>query len=151
MSTTKQPLKYLWTAYFKDNAAISQPADDRYSKHIEGAEHNPSAFRDVLDYAEKILLVGFMLSDGERFYYVDLVRAEFVIGFHNDMKFNIGDSKFHLEDTPLTDRKVIFFRQVRQDYIDGAAQEPYVARYCFGYEGKNAQGNVEKKVIYING
>lgn len=145
MSTTQQPLKFLWSAYFEDGRIIHQPADDRYSKHVEGSEYNPSAFRDVLEYSEKSPLMQFALHGIEGLYAVHLRDGVFATSYDRP------GAEYSLEDTPLTDRKVIFFRQVRQEFIDGEAQPPKVARYCLGYEGKNAEGKVEKKVIYIDG
>lgn len=145
MSTVETPLKYLWSAVFVDRHEINQPEDDRYSKHDDEAEHNPSAFRDVLEYMEDMPLLTFTLKGDGEIYATNLQTGEFAIVYHN------GYSKFSLEDTPLTDRKVIFFRQVQQHTVGGETLPPQVARYILGYEGKNAQGETEKKVIYIDG
>lgn len=143
MSTTSQALKYLWTAVFDDSHFIVQPADDRYSGHDEEAEHNPSAFRDLLDYQKQgHRLTVFELGN----YEIDLVNGDFYV---NDRLGAIG--KFSLEEVPLEDRKLIYFREMRQEWIDGVPQEPYVNRYCVGYEGKDPEGKIQKKVVYIDG
>lgn len=131
------PLNKLWEAYFEDGHYIYQPADDRYSKHDDTAEWNPSAFRDVLEYDSPVK--GFALGR----WTVDLQTGLF---YDNEA------SPFSLEATPLTNRKLIYFRETQQDFnMDGEGGEPYVVRYAIGYEGKNDKGKIEKKVIYING
>lgn len=147
MSTVNTKLKYLWSAYFEDGAILHQNKEDKYSKHVEGAEHNPSAFRDILDYQEKSPLSQFCLNEVQGDAYYSVYLRDGVFGASLDH----APAEFSLEDTPLIDRKLIFFRQVQQNWINGVAQEPRVARYCIGYEGKNPQGKVEKKVIYIDG
>jgi len=149
MSTTTQSLKYLWTAVFDDGRVIEQPADDRYSKHLDTAEWNPSAFRDVLDYSEEHNLATFVLKDVTDGY------AEYGIDLGDGMFWTWnpeGSLEFSLEDEPLTERKIIFFREMyQQQELGKEAGEPFVNRYVIGYEGKDSKGKVQKKVIYING
>lgn len=146
MATTQQPLKYLWRAYFADRT-IKQPADDRYSKHDDKAEHNPSAFRDVVEHQEKFEMSHFSLysSEGEFRIGIELRSGIFYTGNGNP-KWN-----FTLETQPLTDRKLIYFREVKQDFVDGVAGEPYVSRYAIGYEGKLPDGTTQEKVVFIDG
>lgn len=134
MATVK--LTKTWTAFFEDGHVISQPEDDRYSKHDDKAEWNPSAFRDVLEYPSKVK--SFWIGP----YQVDLQKGLFYVQSYGPI---------NLERYPLTDRKLIYFRDIEQQEIDGEAQEPYIVQYGIGYEGKNAEGKVEKKVIYIDG
>ena len=73
-------LKYLWEATFKDGTMISQPPDERYSKHDDTAEHNPSAFRDILDHQEVSPLEFFALVGQDRqLYAVCLETGEFFV------------------------------------------------------------------------
>lgn len=140
MSTTSQPLKYLWTAYFADGHVIAQRADDKYSKHDDTADWNPSAFRDVLDYESVSPLSTFTIGDHLNYHEVDVVNG----------LFNIENIIFSMEETPLVDRKLIFFREMMQEFsMDSEPDEPFVNRYCFGYEGKDTDGKTHKKIIYI--
>lgn len=145
MSTTKQPLTHLWSVVFQDGHIIDQPEDDRYSKHVEGAEHNFSSFRDVLDYQEKSPIEWFHLLKKKRvqskIYALNLRTGEFVI----------DNTSLRLEIDCTNERKLIFYRDVEQDNIDGKWQEPRVVAYNFGYEYKDAKGKVQKKVITLNG
>ena len=122
MSTVKQPLEYLWTAIFTDGHIINQPEDDRYSRYDENLEHNKSAFQDILDYQEKSRLYLFVLHN-------------------NDFKHTVYLDK---------NAKLIYYRNVEQKHIDGIAQDPEVVSYCVGYEYKDDNNKVQKKVIEIN-
>lgn len=131
--------KYLWEATFNDDHMISQPADDRYSKHDDTAEHNPSAFRDLLDYQETSPLQTFALVGQDRqIYAVSLQTGEF---FVNGTTFMLDQP---LEE--LTDRKLIYFRTKRMDM---QTQEQYTHSFSFGYEGTNTKGKREQKMITI--
>lgn len=146
MSTVAQPLKYLWTAYFDDGKVIEQPADDRYSKHDDDAEYNPSAFRDLLDYQKKAKLIYFDINDGTFAYGVDLPSGRFGI---NGTWFEVGE-----DEHALKDRELIYYRAVKQDHTlhpngEITAHEPEIEAYFFGYKGKNANGKIVKKVVRI--
>ncbi len=133
-------LKYLWEATFKDGTMISQPPDDRYSKHDDKAEHNPSAFRDLLDHQETSELEFFALVGQDRqIYAVSLDTGEF---FVNGTTFMLDQP---LEE--LKDRKLIYFRTNRMNM---QTHEQYTHAFNFGYEGKHPEsGKIVKKVITI--
>jgi hypothetical protein len=134
------PLNKLFLASFVDGHEIKQPEDDHYSKHDDTADWNPSAFRDVLDYKESPIATFYLLDDPSSFW-VNLLDGTFCADGH----------KFSLETVPLTDRKLIYYRETQRDIIGGEWQDAIVKRYAIGYEGKNPDGKVEKKVIFING
>lgn len=141
MSTTQDKLKFLWTAVFKDGQIINQPDDDKYSKHDDEAEWNPSAFRDVQDKGIENVAV-FGLANETEVYAVNLELGQ----------FSVGDQLFSLEEEPLQKRKLVFFREVLQHQVLGQdTGAPYVNRYILGYEGRNSHNKVEKKFIYIDG
>jgi hypothetical protein len=143
MSTVKQPLKYLWTAIFEDGHIIAQPEDDRYTKHDDTADHNPSAFRDILDYQDKSPLEHFLLvppEDDTQLVSLDLTTGE----------FSLGGFPFKLNCETSVDRKLIYFRNIAQDYIDGVAQDPYVESYNVGFEYKNKDGRTVKRIITVD-
>lgn len=133
-------LKYLWEATFLDGHTITQPADDRYSKHDDKAEHNPSAFRDILDYQKKSPLAFFALIGQEKpnIYTVSIVNG----GFY------VNNATFSLEQSPLElkDRKLIYFRTQQANLQTGEVQ---TKSYNFGYEGKDSNGKTVKKVMTI--
>ena len=134
--------KYLWQAKFANDGVISQPEDDRYSKHDDNAEHNPSAFRDIQEYEEKsgVPLVQFSLHgrDGG-IYAVNLLSGEF---FMNGTVFMLDQP---LEE--LKDRKLIYYRTNRMNM---QTHERYTHAFNFGYEGKHPEsGKIVKKVITI--
>lgn len=123
MSTTKNKLEYLWTAIFDNGHVINQPLDDKYSKHDDNAEHNKSAFQDILDYQENHKLNTFMITDG-----------------------NIRHSVY-LDNN----KKLIYYRDVEIKYIDGIAQEPNIVSYNVGYEYKDENGKNIKRITTIYG
>jgi len=143
MSTTTKPLTMLWSVYFEDGHIIDQSEDDRYSKHDDTAEWNPSAFRDILDYEEKSPIKFFHLLDQTKMngiYSVDLSTGE----------FSIDSKTFRLDDAE-SPRKLIYFRNMDRDNIDGVWQEPRVVSYNFGYEYKNNKGKTVKRIITLDG
>lgn len=132
-------LKYLFEATFKDGHMIRQPFDDRYSKHDDNAEYNKSAFTDVLDYAEKSPVEMFALVGHDRqIYAVNLESGEF---FVNGTVFMLDQP---LEE--LQDRKLIYYRTMRQDMQTG---NRYIYAYNIGYEGTNSKGKREQKVVTV--
>ena len=131
-------LTYLWEATFEDGNVIVQPQDDKYSKYDDNLSHNPSAFRDILDYAEKSPLAVFALKSDTSIYAVRLTTGEI---FVNGTIFAIEQA-----GSKLKDRKVIYFRTMSST-IDGP--NPQVVSYNLGYEGKNELGKVEKRIITI--
>lgn len=142
MSTVSKPLDYLWTAYFDDETIIEQPEDDRYSKHDESAEWNPSAFRDVTEKIDNGASVDLFVLYGDGVVHtVDLVHG----------KFTIDGNEIELENDCTTQRKLIYYRNVEKDWIDGVEQNPRIVGYSFGYEYKDEKGRVQKKVITLNG
>lgn len=142
MSTVSKALEYLWTAYFEDGTVIEQPEDDRYSKHDPHAEWNPSAYRDVLDKTESGVQVDmFVLMGDGVFHTVDLVHG----------KFTIDGTEIELENDCTNPRKLIYYRTVEKDYVDGIEMDARITAYSFGYEYKDDKGRVQKKVITLNG
>lgn len=133
-------LKYLWEASYEDGKYIRQPLDDKYSKHDDTAEHNPSAFRDLLDYTEQSPLEMFALVGHDRqIYAVNLKSGEF---FVNGTTFMLDQP---LEE--LLDRKVIYYRTQRMDLQTG---QQYTYAYNFGYEGKHPDsGKIVKRIMTI--
>ena len=144
MSTVKDPLDFLWTAYLDNEEVIEQPEDDHYSKHDESAEWNPSAFRDVQDRIDQGVKVDlFVLAGDGVIHTVDLVHGRFTV---DGTELELGD-----ETDRATDRKLIYYRTVEKDWIDGVEQEARIVAYSFGYEYKDSKDRVQKKVITLNG
>lgn len=132
MSTAK--LTKLWKATFEDGTVIKQPQNDHYSKHVDGAEHNPSSFRDILDKEKESPLLKFEL-DGTS---VDLTTGEFTV---NGTTFTINEQN-HIPNRP----KLIYFRETRQEFRVGE-EEPfnvYINRYFIGW---HEEGDNEKKYL----
>lgn len=125
----------LWTAVFKNGHTINQPEDDRYSKHDDTQSWNPSSFRDIQDYENIEPLEVFRLG-------------EFMVNLRTGI-FSVNSLDFTLEDEPLTNRKLIYYRVMESDWLGATMSEPRLIQYAIGYEGKNNKGKVEKKVMRI--
>ena len=132
MSTVNAKLKYLWTAEFADGSTIEQPEDDRYSKHDDSAEWNPSAFRDILEHPSE--LVRFTLGSIS----IDMLTGVISIS-GTDFKINDEDTK----------RKLIFYRDIERTYVDGVDMGSKVVSYSVGYEYKDNKGKVHKRIMRI--
>lgn len=144
MSTVKQPLDYLWTAYFDNEEVVEQPEDDHYSKSDPSAEWNPSAFRDVRDRVEAGIKVDLFVLHGDGVVHtLDLVHGKFTI---DGVSISLGD-----ESDRASDRKLIYFRNVEKQWIDGIEYDPKIVSYTFGYEYTDTKGRVQKKVIELDG
>jgi hypothetical protein len=140
MSTVKKPLKYLWNAYFHDGYIIMQPPDDRYSKHDDNAEWNPSSFRDILEYGGELTL--FTLCDARR----NVVAA---VNLKDGTIQHLGKQ---VHSTASTEpKKLVYYREVDVDYVDGVFSDSNIAAYCVGYEYKNKDGKNIQRIIRIDG
>jgi len=142
MSTVAQPLKYLFIAAFEDGHLFEQPEDDRYSKHVEGAEHNFSSFTDVQDYAKTSPIASFGIEGGGNVVAVNLQTGEWHIN---------GLTYSHNEEDVDGKRKLVYYRIVDWVTVDGVTQDPVIAGYCIGYEYKNSKGKTVKRIITIDG
>lgn len=134
MATAK--LTKTWTAIFTDGTRIVQTEEDKYSKHDDSSEWNPSAFRDVIDKGLENVKV-FTLDNVS----VLLDEGAFLIDFN----------RFSLESEPLNDRKLIYYRVIERKSVGGLSLDPVIVKYAVGYEGKNSNNKVIKKVVFING
>lgn len=142
MSTTQKPLKYLWSAVMEDGFVINQPFDDRYSKHDDNAEWNPSAFRDILEYDKPVSI--FML-------YEPFTASVWSLNLHTGTFYHNGVKTLQKRAVKPTEPKLVYYRNVEQNYIDGEAQEPEVVEYCFGFEYKKKDGTNGQKLVTLDG
>lgn len=145
MSTVKQPLKMLWSVTFKDGYIIDQSEDDRYSKHDDKSEWNPSSFRDILDHEEKSTIQWFHLLEKK------ITRSNIYSLNLETGDFSLNGVQLRLEDNCKTPRKLIYYRNIEKDYVDGEEVDERIVSYNFGYEYKDEKGKVQKKVITLNG
>lgn len=133
---------YEWSAMFDDGTVITQPQDDKYSKHDDSLEHNPSSFQDILDKLEESPLASFSLKsvDGAYSHILDMTTRV----------FTINGSDVHLErpGEDLQDIKLIYYRSMEQRPDE---EKPRVVSYNFGYFGKDANGRNVEKVVTIYG
>lgn len=142
MSTVKEPLQYLWTAYLDDGTIIEQPEDDHYSKHDDSLEHNPSAFRDIQDKLDAGVRVDLFVLFGD--------------GVHHTV--NLVDGTFTIDGTKLSlveddaERELIYYRDIDMELdLEHGFKEPKLYSYNFGYKYRDEKGRVQKKIITLYG
>lgn len=127
---------------FYDCTIMEQPPDDKYSKHDDSKEYNPSSFRDVIEYSEKSPIWGFGIfnPDDENDYFA--VRL-------SDGMFCAGNKEFTLQrpDDKIVDKQVIYYRTMQANMQTG---EQRCVAYNIGYKGKDvATGRTTEKVITV--
>lgn len=137
-------LVYLWYAIFEDGYRFVQPEDDRYSKYDPSKTHNPSSFRDVLDYSEKSPLKAFGLYNK----YIPTKSIKLTLDDGRFTTANCDSFKLEAVGDELVDRQIIYYRTMQCDMKSG---EQRVMSYNIGYKGKDrATGKVIEKVITID-
>ena len=137
MSTVSQPLSYKFNAYFEDGTEIIQTDADESS-----IQEGKSAFFDVQEKMKTTKLLLFALK-GE--------QGIFILDFKN-LRFNVNTFDYSPleQDEVIESPKLIYFREVLQhNTLADGVQEPYLARYFLGFEGKNEKGKVVKKLVNI--
>lgn len=139
-------LSWIWQAMFYDGDevhTITQPEDDRYSKHDDSAEWNPSSYRDFLDYFEehKDELKFFNLGNLEK---LNIVSVNFVNRKHPRIE---GYGNNYLGE--LDDAQPIYYRQMQNTAVNGVFGEPKVVAYVVGYQGKDKNGRNIQRTLRI--
>lgn len=144
--------KYLWKATF-EKKIIPQHPQDLYSKHDPKAEHNPSSFRDFLDYfnshAEE--LVKFELISRENTFEVSLSDPERpkILCERRGRWGSITNTLLHKEKRPLRNVRIIYYRNMEATITNGKIGKPRVVGYVLGYQGLDENGNNRQKVITV--
>jgi hypothetical protein len=141
--TTSQPLKWLFRAIFSDGTILNQPEDDRSQNHVEGAEHNPSAFSDVLAREDELVAFSLYNPDTDETIAVDLRNGLFTV---NGVTIAIHDQYFVPEEHKL---RLIYFRESRIDF-QGDVQNRYVNRYFIGWQCTDSSGRNKQTTLAVS-
>ena len=123
--------RYRWQAIFADWTRITQPDDDRYSKHDPAKEHNPSAFRDVEDKREETPLVAFVLQDTTNNSQAVLLDLEARIFYVNNMPLKLAGDEQFIYGINCKPAELIYYRTMEQKMSDGS--KPIVKSHTIGY------------------
>ena len=78
---------YLWSAKFANGHVVRQRPDDTYSKHDPKRDHNPSSFRDFLDYVEShpdVPVLEFKLSNKDKAYTVSFENPKRPVMYYDE-------------------------------------------------------------------
>lgn len=127
--------RYKWQAIFADGERITQPDDDRYSKHDPTKEHNPSAFRDVEDKRESTPLVAFVLQDITDDSQAVLLDLEARIFYVNNIPLKLAGDEQFIYDISCKPAELIYYRTMEQKMSDGS--KPIVKSHTIGYRYNN--------------
>lgn len=152
MRNDYEHFKYLWSAKFANGHVVRQRPDDRYSKHNPKAEHNPSSFRDFLDYVEShpdVPLVEFTLSNKEKAYTVSFENPERpVIYYDENNKYGIPTKHYEWFKCKrdLTNTRPIYYRRMELDIMTG---EKRCLGFVIGFQGNEANGRNYQKTITV--
>lgn len=149
--------KYMWLAVFEDGKIIRQHPEDLYSKHDPKAEHNPTSFKDYLDYCEGHTPSEFVIyNEGEKEYGVlfDIKGGHPAI---YSRKIYAGDygiiirppEVIYREPEKLKNIRVIYYRSMEAPITDGVMGEPVCKGFVIGYQGIDADGNNRQKTITV--
>jgi hypothetical protein len=126
-------LKYLFTAQYTNGTTYQQNAED-----VSHQDPLRSCFYDV-DHTQ---LASFSLTDGQTVYTVSLQDGHFEV---NGVAFAMHDPQ-----TPLTDRRLIFFRQHTHTFNAGYAELSHAIEYQMGWQANDAQGKNVQHVMRFN-
>lgn len=127
----REPLRWLFAAWFEDGSEIVQDQEDKCYTRTDGTG---STYTDVL---AKDGLVGFALisTDGKQHVSVDLKTGAFIV---NDTPLHIHNQLFEPQNHKL---ELVYFRETRIDQqINGKGKQVsashYVNRYFIGWKTK---------------
>lgn len=148
-------LKYLFEAKFEDGSLFEQPVNNRYSKHDENAEHNPSAFRDVMDREDELVEFS-LVGDGHR-YSVNLKTGHFTV---DGAVIHIHDQFDNPHNEKLT---LIYFRETVKEFdqntfidkdgnlvTEEGETRHFVKRYFIGWKFYRENGEKVERTLAVS-
>ena len=152
MRNDYEQFKYLWSAKFANGHIVRQHPNDLYSKHNPKAQHNPSSFRDFLDYVEShpdVPVVEFKLSNKDKAYTVGFEQpGRPVIYYDENNKYGIPTKHYEWFKCKrdLTNIRPIYYRQMEMDLLTG---EKHCLGFVIGFQGNESNGNNYQKTINV--
>lgn len=152
MRNDYEQFKYLWSAKFANGHIVRQHPNDLYSKHNPKASHNPSSFRDFLDYAEShpdVPVVEFRLSNRDKAYTVGFRQpGRPVIYYDENNRYGIPTKHYEYFKCKrdLTNIRPIYYRRMEMDVMTG---EKRCLGFVIGFQGNEPNGGNYKKEINV--
>lgn len=139
-----------WQARFKDGKVIVQPDDDKYSKHDDSKDFNPSSFRDFLDYFNKDRdnLESFGITNYKEDKVV-VVRFD-----ENEIRlftYKKGDKDVVVKKKceKLENAQPIYFRKMENTSVNGVFGTPKVVSYTIGFQGTDKNGKNAQYLLEV--
>jgi len=132
-----KPLKYLFVAFFDDGTCLRQTPEDKSSLDPE----KRSQFYDVLQKPEKLT----------SFHLCPPGVSECICGVDlEDGHFTLYGTDFLMHQEPLTDFKIIFFRQHDHNTNIAGKELAHVVVYQIGWKARNQRGEEVQRVMEIS-
>lgn len=144
--------KYLWRAEFDNGHIIKQDPDDLYSKHDPKAEHNPSSFKDFLDYQEQnpdVKLVKFCLFNDTSCYTVSFVNQKRPVIYYDETNrygYPVKHHEWFKSKRDLENVRVIYYRRWALDML---RQTRELCFFAVGFQGNEENGRNFKKEVRV--
>lgn len=143
--------KYLWGARFANGHAITQHPQDLYSKHNPESAHNPSSFRDFLDYVEKHPddpVVEFRLFNKEKSYTMNFESKRPIIYYDENNRYGIQTKHYEYFKCKrdLTNIRPIYYRRMEIDVMTGKKR---CLGFVIGFQGNESNGNNYQKTLTV--
>lgn len=139
-----------WQARFRDGKVIVQPDDDKYSKHDDSKDYNPSSFRDFLDYFNKdrnnLDSFGIVSNKEDK---VVVVRFD-----ENEIRlftYKKGDKDVAVKKKceKLKNAQPIYFRKMENTSVNGVFGTPKVVSYTIGFQGTDKNGKNAQYLLEV--
>jgi hypothetical protein len=144
METSKPPLKYLFTAMFKDGRVYEQGSDDVSLLAPEEERATRSGYTDVLIMEKESPLVSFVLKGDGHEYGVEL----------RDGHFEIDGVEFRMhEEENLSNFHLVFFRRHRHHILQSRTADREVGHeiaYRFGWQANDPIKKAYQQVMQID-
>lgn len=143
---------YLWSAKFANGHVVRQRPDDTYSKHDPKRDHNPSSFRDFLDYVEShpdVPVLEFKLSNKDKAYTVSFENPKRPVMYYDENN-KYGIPTKHYEwfkcKRDLTNVRPIYYRNMEMDVMTGKKR---VVCFVIGFQGNETNGNNYQETMNV--
>jgi len=155
MQTTKIPLKYLFTATYKDGRVYQQTAEDRSLTEPD----KRSCFFDIAGDVDKLNIASFVLKGDGHEYKVDLIDGHFEI---DGKEFFMHDGHLHYTQNnqiggrprsammALSELRLGYFRRDRDHFELGESINRGLSQevmYRIGWQAKSSCGHTEERIM----
>ena len=138
-------LSQRFIAYFNNGRVIEQPADDRSVNYNPNADHNPSAFTDVLEERKKTRLVHFDLVGKNR--NGETIVNRVVFEPDGDAYITLNDERMVMANFKLRSAKMFYYRNMEFNPSTGKTR---CRSYVIGMEDNDVTNHIMRVTVELN-